>query len=150
MSTVVENNIENVFTLPSEIVMNIGIASLYPFFIGKLLNYYLEIDKLDTKCGRYVFFDKENQNDQDYEICKDTLANREYNKFIILMIVGIFSILLSFYIKEQKISAGIGFGGLIMMLYTIVINWNTFNEPFKLIMIGSALSILIYLGIKFM
>ncbi len=71
------------------------------------------------------------------------------NVFVILIIAGIISIIIGFLITQvEAVSLGLSFGGLISLIIGTIRYWSAMDEYLRFIILGIALAILIWIGIK--
>ena len=83
---------------------------------------------------------------QEYQTASDIYGR---NFFIIEVIVGIILIVVgSFAIKAQSVSLGLSFGGLLALIVGTMRHWSGMGEYLQFIILGVALAVLIWLGVK--
>jgi hypothetical protein len=71
------------------------------------------------------------------------------NVFIVLIIAGILSIVAGFLIAvSEAVSLGLSFGGLLSLLIGTIRYWSGMNDYLRFVILGAALIILVWLGIK--
>ncbi|HDH31289.1 MAG TPA: hypothetical protein ENH26_00770 [Candidatus Wolfebacteria bacterium] len=71
------------------------------------------------------------------------------NVFIILITAGIISIVIGFLIiQAEAVSLGLSFGGLLSLIIGTIRYWSAMNDYLRFIILGIALIILIWIGIK--
>lgn len=102
-----------------------------------------------------VDFDSEKYKEQlktqrecnnNYRTARD-LYNR--NVFVILIIAGVASIIAGFLIAQaEAVSLGLSFGGLLSLLIGALRYWSAMNDYLRFIILGVALAVLIWMGIK--
>lgn len=76
------------------------------------------------------------------------LYNR--NVFIILVVLGIISIILGFFvlIQSDAVSLGFSFGGVLSFIIGTIRYWSAMNDYLRFIILGIALVILVWIGVK--
>jgi len=83
---------------------------------------------------------------KDYGVVKD-VYNRDV--FIILIIAGIISILVGFFATQaEAVSIGLSFGGLLSLIIGTMRYWSGMDDYLRFIILGVALAILIWIGVK--
>lgn len=71
------------------------------------------------------------------------------NVFIILITAGIISIVIGFLIVQvEAVSLGLSFGGLISLIIGTIRYWSAMDDYLRFVILGIALIILIWIGIK--
>ncbi len=71
------------------------------------------------------------------------------NVFIIWVIVGVVSLILGFSIAaSEAVSLGLSFGGLVSLIVGTIGYWSAMNDYLRFIILGIALAILVWIGIK--
>ena len=86
------------------------------------------------------------QCNKDYEPVRD-LYNR--NVFIVLIIFGILSITLGFFLsKAEAVAMGFSFGGILSLIIGTIRYWSGIDDYLLFIVLGVALAILIWIGVK--
>ncbi|MCX6712733.1 MAG: hypothetical protein NTY66_00815 [Candidatus Vogelbacteria bacterium] len=78
-------------------------------------------------------------------------ANDIYNRnvFIVLVVLGILSIVLSFALASAAVvSLGLSLGGVLSLIIASIRYWSAMNDYIRVIILGLALGVLIWLGIK--
>lgn len=79
------------------------------------------------------------------------MANNVYqrNVFVTLVILGIISLLIGFALSSVSVvSFGLSFGGVLSLVIASIRYWSAMDEFIRVIILGLALIILIWLGIK--
>jgi len=89
--------------------------------------------------------------DLDYT-CRQSLesATKVYNRdiFVILVVAGIISLLIGFFIKYQVVSIGLSLGGILSLIIASMRYWSYMDDWLRVAVLAVALCILIWLGIK--
>jgi hypothetical protein len=71
------------------------------------------------------------------------------NVFIVLIIAGVISIVAGFMIgQSEAVSLGLSFGGLLSLIIGTIKYWSDMDDYLRFIILGVALIILVYMGIK--
>jgi len=97
--------------------------------------------KISGYCDIYFTCQKEFQSATD-------VYNR--NVFIVLVILGIASIILSFVLANLSIvSLGLSLGGILSLIVASVRYWSAMNDYIRVIVLGLALAVLIWLAVKY-
>lgn len=90
--------------------------------------------------------------DVQYSCRKDFEGARDFynrNVFIVLITAGIISIVVGFMIgQSEAVSLGLSFGGLLSLIIGTIRYWSAMNDYLRFIILGIALIILVYMGIK--
>lgn len=75
------------------------------------------------------------------------LYNR--NVFIILIIAGIISIIIGFLVSQSEaVSSGLSFGGIFSLIIGTIRYWSGMDDYLRFIILGAALAVLIWIGVK--
>ncbi|MCC7004764.1 hypothetical protein IT397_02495 [Candidatus Nomurabacteria bacterium] len=78
-------------------------------------------------------------------------ASKVYNRnvFIILIILGVISLVVGFFLSEiTVVSLGLSFGGVLSLIIGSMRYWSDMNDYLRVSVLGVALIALIYLGVK--
>ena len=76
-----------------------------------------------------------------------TVYNR--NVFVALVILGIISVLIGFAVKQSEaVSLGLSLGGVLSFIIGSIRYWSDMDDYLRVIVLGVALGILIWLGVK--
>lgn len=90
--------------------------------------------------------------DVQYSCRKDfETANSLYNRnvFIVLIIAGVISIVVGFLVgQSEAVSLGLSFGGILSLIIGSIRYWSDMNDYLRFIILGIALAVLVYIGIK--
>ncbi len=90
--------------------------------------------------------------DVQYSCRKDFESARDFynrNVFIVLIIAGVISIVVGFMVgQSEAVSLGLSFGGLLSLIIGTIRYWSAMNDYLRFIILGVALIILVYMGIK--
>ena len=84
---------------------------------------------------------------------KDYVYEEKINKSVIfILIAGIMGVVMSNLLFDTKstsvISSGLWLGGILLIVTSIFVNWQTLSDDIKLLMIGTTLVALIYYSKK--
>ncbi len=84
---------------------------------------------------------------------KDYAYEEKINKSVIfILIAGIMGVVMSNLLFDSKstsvISSGLWLGGILLIITSIFVNWQTLSDDIKLLMIGATLVALIYYSKK--
>jgi len=83
---------------------------------------------------------------KNYQAASD-VYNR--NVFIVLVVLGILSIVLSFALASAAVvSLGLSLGGVLSLIIASIRYWSAMDDYIRVIILGAALGVLIWLGIK--
>jgi uncharacterized membrane protein YraQ (UPF0718 family) len=110
----------------------------------KYCNCY-EIDKEGTlKCEA---------NNPEYEDCREEYEDMREDharvSFIVLVILGLISILLGgIFLRVEAVSSGVMGGGVLTLLYAAMRYWGSIQDYARLIILGVALAVLVWIGYK--
>ena len=77
-------------------------------------------------------------------------ANRFYNRnvFIVLVILGLASLLIGFWITAPAVSIGISLGGILSLIIGSIRYWSEMQDYLRVILLALALILLIWIGVK--
>ncbi len=78
-------------------------------------------------------------------------ANNLYrrNVFVVMVILGLLSLLLGFaLVANEVISLGLSYGGILSFIIASIQYWSAMDDYLRVIILGLALAVLIYLGYK--
>lgn len=103
-----------------ERVLTIGIAIIFVLFVGYSINTFLKGDKGDEQYTR--------------------------NLFIVAGISGIVGIIIGVLITVESVGAGLIGGGILSLLYGIIVYWNFAENLLRVLILGIALGVLVWLG----
>lgn len=82
---------------------------------------------------------------QEYETARKSY---ERNVFIVLIILGVFSLLLGFFIPNEIVTLGLSWGGVLSLIIASIRYWSTADNVVKVLILACALALLIYVAIK--
>src|SRR3989442_722342 len=71
-----------------------------------------------------------------------------HNTIVLLLILGILAIILSYFIPSKYINIGLYFGGILLILTTVIINYKNISDEIKLFLICLILGYLIWFAYK--
>ena len=144
-----------------ESLFGIPIALLYPFFFSKAIDVFTDRSKISDMCNGIPYSSNDNvqilgydnaSKNPEYIDCHDkktvALNKLDTNKFIFLIVIGIFGIIIASMIQTKATKVGIGIGGIITIIYALLMYWSHINEKIKVVITGLGLVLLIYLSIK--
>ncbi len=93
-----------------------------------------------------IDYEKQQQCQEKYESARN-LYNR--NVFIILIAASIASIIIGFLISQSEaVALGFSFGGVISLIVGTIRFWSDMDDYLRFVILGLALAILIWIGIK--
>ncbi|MFA5000916.1 MAG: hypothetical protein WC531_01670 [Candidatus Paceibacterota bacterium] len=78
-------------------------------------------------------------------------ANNLYrrNVFVVMVVLGLLSLLLGFALATNEvISLGLSYGGILSFIIASIQYWSAMDDYLRVIILGLALAVLIYLGYK--
>jgi hypothetical protein len=81
----------------------------------------------------------------EYETIKESY---ERNVFFINVLVGIITVVISFFLSVGTVSAGLMGGGAILIIYGTIRYWGSLSDWLRTIMLGIALAVMIWIGYK--
>jgi len=145
----------------------VPIAVLYGIFFTKLLNIMFNYEEVNNQCdGIQKYTDSKNNSNgfryigsqmtEEYKQCRDKrkedIESIELKKFNIMMIIGFIGIIVGVILHKQNIfgggmsiaGAGLGVGGVLTIIYYIILHWRKMNDKKRLFISGGILSSLIY------
>ncbi len=71
------------------------------------------------------------------------------NVFIVWVVAGSISIVVGFFVgQSEAVSLGLSFGGLVSLIVGAIGYWSAMNDYLRFIILGIALAVLIWIGIK--
>lgn len=124
------------------------IAVLYAFFVSYLFNKLLGENLVNRNC--YV-----NLKPEEITECNNKVTAFDEKKFSFMVIIGVLSVLVGTYMATSNpkygiAGWGISSGGLLLVVYYILINWWRLDTNLKLLILGSSLAGIIYGSTRFM
>ena len=133
-----------------------SISILYPYVVTQGYNVVTSDDQLPKECTTFQM-DVRNDGGTIDSIrasnkCIDNARKKNNNKFIVLIIVALVSLLLGFYCLKNdnenyySMSLGVVIGSIILMIYQLFTNWYDISNGKKLSMSVIALLIISYLS----
>lgn len=151
------------------ILMGIGIALLFVFFIIYSVESFYDSPRYDDYCDRIakpLLVQEECElnngtwisrgNETGYcdiiDRCYDdyNVAREAYNRnaFFIVMLLGLIGVVISFYIGNIAVGNGILAGGVFIVIYSMLRYWGDLNDVLRTSAIGVALIVFIWLTYK--
>jgi hypothetical protein len=103
------------------------------------------------RCSEIDTEPKNGYCDEDFYCRQDYDEQREsYDRvvFIVTLILGIITILISVWLALTSVSTGLMAGGIITIIYGVIRYWEHSTDVLRFILLGIALAILIWLGYK--
>jgi hypothetical protein len=79
---------------------------------------------------------------------EDARESHDKVVFIVSLIAGVIAILIGMNLKHDSISRGLSIGGVFLLLYGTMRYWTHANDILKFVLLGIALAILLWIGIK--
>ena len=71
------------------------------------------------------------------------------NVFIVLVVAGVVSIIAGFLVgQSEAVALGLSFGGILSLIIGTIRYWSDMNDYLRFIILGIALAVLIWIGIK--
>jgi len=143
----------------------IPIAVLYGVFFTKLLNIIYGYEEINNQCNnipKYLETGKNQlaQYNKMYQVCEDKknkeIKDLELKQFNIMMVIGFIGIIVGVALHKQNIiggnmyiaGAGLGIGGVMTLVYYIIMNWTNMNDKKRVVISGGILFSLIYASYK--
>lgn len=117
----------------TEKIFAFAVVILYPFFFGKLTNYVMDNKKLNSKC---------------WEIKNNGLQKIEFKKHVMLIIIAIIGIVLSGVVSVKSTKLGLGIGGLITLVYAMLMYWRHYDECARVAILGASFLFVIWLSVR--
>lgn len=105
-----------------EKILTFSIAIIFVLFIGYSIDTFLQGDKYNEQYAMYLF--------------------------IIAGISGIMGIILGFFIRIESVGIGLIGGGILSILYGIIRYWDYAENALRVIVLGLALGVLVWIGFK--
>ncbi len=100
-----------------------------------------EYEKKQIETGQ-----KQKEGSDKYNTVRD-VYNR--NVFIVLISLGVLSIIIGFLVgNAEAVSLGLSFGGLLSLIIGTIRYWSAMHEYLRFVLLGVALMILIWFGVK--
>lgn len=76
-------------------------------------------------------------------------CNNIEKKLIFLLISGVMSIIIGkYFINSNAIKYGLYFGGILLLYYTLIMNWDIMDKYVKIILIGIVFCYVIWFSVK--
>jgi hypothetical protein len=107
----------------TEILFAATIALIYPFFFNKLTDKIVETGGADKKAV-------------------------EFNKHVILVLIGMMGVFSACFVQTHSTKLGLGLGGILTLMTAFMMYWSKYNENMKLVILGVALAIFVYLSAR--
>lgn len=142
----------------TELIVALAIAFIHPFFFEKLTDKVLGYDTIDRMCRNNVisnwfnYSSYENTNSENgacYKKREKLLDEVEMRRHITLLAISLVSIFISVMIKQKSTKFGVGFGGIILLIWTLLSYWREYNENAKLMILGASLASVLFVSYKF-
>lgn len=128
----------------TEIIFASAIAFLYPFFFSKLTDNITGYNTISNMCDKISYPDSMNC----YNTRAEKIKQPKLKKHVILVVIALFGIILSGFIKTKSTKLGLGLGGLITLIYTITMYWDNYDETIKLVILGCSFLIVLWLSVR--
>jgi hypothetical protein len=136
------------------------VAVLFVFFVGFSINTWYERPQYDDFCEEVVAPEPERVSSElptkaDLDDCFAQLeeAREAYSVKVGLILIAIGFLAIIFGLKFSKLEAnttlGLIWGGVLTVLYGVIVFWDSIENNFKPIVIGGLLILVIYLGNKY-
>lgn len=132
-------------------LLSLPIMCIYAFFVSKSFDLYTEKARIEKECidynSKYSYSSYSSHLHDENDPCaarKDIKLNElRNNKFFYLMVVGILSIVLSYYLHSGPARIGVAGGGALIILLALIENWSSFDDNKKVFVLGGGLASLI-------
>lgn len=136
-------------------ILYIAIGCLLASFTSRMYDVIVDYDSVDKKCDNIPWTEptqnnrktKRQQCDEDRDIALENIKN---TKLTCMLIIGFLYIVAGVYLSKQYSNAsirGITFGGILLLLWHILLNWYKFSNLQQVLLIGGALAGLLYAGV---
>lgn len=147
-----------------KLILVLGIIIVLNLFFNYGIKTFYNEPKYDDYCQSEYLMRKpipsepafELQQQIDYE--KQRECQEKYDKdndfykrnvFIVWIVAGVVSLVLGFSIAmSEAVSLGLSFGGLVSLIVGTLGYWSAMNDYLRFIILGIALAILVWIGIK--
>lgn len=126
----------------TEKIFAFAVVILYPFFFGKLTNYIMDNKKIDSMCKDSEYGTK------CWEIKDNERQKIEFKKHIMLIIIAIIGIVLSGVVSVKSTKLGLGIGGLITLVYAMLMYWRHYDEGARVAILGASFLFVIWLSVR--
>lgn len=123
------------------------IAILHPFFFTLLVDKYSGYNEIDEKCDK-IPFSLDDKTKPLRDACNAKRDQVGLNKHLILIGIAFASIIISVAISSKVTKSGIGLGGLLLLVYTLVTYWRKYGDNMRLAIIGVSLLLTILISTK--
>lgn len=136
------------------VILFIAIGFILAMFSSKVYDFSYDRKKLNDMCNNR---DDEisNYNSESNKKCRDAkrqITERyDKKKFINMMSLGFVYILAGVLLSKWAVNPtfnGVSLGGLFLILWYVFTNWNTIDDKQKLLIMGSGLAGLSFVGYK--
>ena len=125
------------------VLFNIYGANVITKYNSRPKEYYKKC--YGSNCGSQEAAD----DDAQYEANALIRRNKKYNRDVTLLTFGVIMLILAMFTPNHSIKVGLGLAGLLTIFYSAIINWNTFDDRYRLFIVALALAALCYISIKF-
>ena len=156
-------------------IMVIGIAILFALFVGYGIEVFDPAPKNEEFCRQDLYEMQEKSTCEDagglwqgyeggapapvkgsycsapykcYDDFSQAQAKHDKIVFIVAIIIGILGVITGVILKKDIVSAGITAGSILLILYGTIRYWQHANDTLKFILLGIALTVLIWLAYK--
>jgi hypothetical protein len=129
-----------------EHILSLNIAILYPAFFWKLARVVSGISKMELATRNTC------EGRKNYWECReeiDNLMEKPKKLFFAMMIVGcVVAIILASRLNSESSQIGLMVGGVVSLIIGISTYWYYMGDEFRMIVLGLALGVMIYLASK--
>ena len=153
----------------------LGIAFIFALFVGYGIEVFDSSPKYEDFCSRDLF-DIKNESEclaqggewredlgvpksvdgagfcgepkECYNQLNDAREKQSKTVFIVALVVGVLTVVLSFFLKKEEVGAGLLGGSILLILYGTIRYWEFANNVIKFVLLGVALAVLIWIGYK--
>lgn len=145
-----------------KLILVLGIIIVLNLFFNYGIKTFYNEPKYDDYClaeygvPKSVYTEPVPERQMDYE--KQRECQEKYDKdndfykrnvFIVWIVAGVVSLVLGFSIAmSEAVSLGLSFGGLVSLIVGTLGYWSAMNDYLRFIILGIALAILVWIGIK--
>lgn len=135
----------------TEIIIAIAIGLMYPLFFDKLIDWVLNYNP--HMCDGVGSLANGSEGvleaiDQCYADKKKKLDSIALKRHIISMIIALGSIFISSMIRPKATKLGVGLGSIRLLMYSLILYWENYNETTKVGILGVSLAFATYLSIR--
>ncbi len=150
----VVTSISKSYTINSMIYLTIGF--IYAVLLSLIIDKVIHADKYDAYCSwnSRANLTEAEQTERSVK-CNEMEKNNSKQKFVYMIALGIISMISGAHIAQSypaysTSGVGIAFGGAMTTIWYVIIEWSSFSDSYKILILAAALAVLVYGSSKLM